>query len=100
MTPVVRRSLMPPFNTASIVERPNLARDLAEVVSQPIFDIARFVEAACHQRLDAILSGGSAERTDARIPSGAALDIERQAGVHEALGICDRPFVESGDTGL
>jgi len=74
-----------------------LARDLAQVVSEPIFDIPRLVEAARHKRLDPLLSGRSPERTDARIPPGAKLDVRRQAGVDEALGVGDRPFVEPGD---
>ncbi len=57
------------------------------------------MEAARHQRFDPLLGGGSPERTDARIPPGAELDVRRQAGVDEALGLCDRPFVELGDPG-
>jgi hypothetical protein len=53
-----------------------------------------------HQRFDPILGGGSPERSDARIPSGTDLDIRRQAGVDEALGVGDRPFVELGESGL
>jgi len=34
-----------------------LARDLAQVVTEPIFDIAWFVEAERHQRFDPILRG-------------------------------------------
>jgi len=36
-----------------------LALDFTEVVSEPILDISRFVEAARHQRFDPILCGGS-----------------------------------------
>jgi hypothetical protein len=43
-----------------------LERDLAQVVSEPIFDIPWLVEAACHQRFDPILGGASTERSDAR----------------------------------
>ena len=78
---------------------PGLARDFAQVVSEPIFDVPRLVEAARHQRLDSLLGGGSPERGDARIPPGAELDVRRQAGVDEALGVGDRPFVEPGDPG-
>ena len=76
-----------------------LARDLAQVVSEPIFDIPRLVETARHQSLNPLLGGRSPERSDARIPSGSELDIRRQAGVDEALGLSDRPFVELGDPG-
>jgi len=46
-----------PFEFRDRVER-QLARDLAKVVSEPILDIARLVEAACHQRFDPILGSG------------------------------------------
>jgi hypothetical protein len=59
---------------------------LAQVVSEPIFDILRLVEAARHQRFDPFLGGGSCERSDARIPPDTELDVRRQAGVDEALG--------------
>jgi hypothetical protein len=49
-----------------IVLGAGLAHDLAQVVSEPIFDIPRLV---------------------------------RQAGVDDALGVGDRPFVELGDPG-
>ena len=70
----------------------DLARELAQVVSEPIFDISRFVEAAGHQRFDPLLGGGSADRSHARIPPGGELDLWRQAGVDEPLGVGDRPF--------
>ena len=73
--------------------------DFAHVVSETIFDISRFVEAARHQRFDSILCGGSTERSDARIPSGTEFDVRRQAGVDESLRIGDRPFIEPGDSG-
>jgi hypothetical protein len=57
------------------------------------------VEPARHQLFDSILGGGSTERSDARIPPGTDLDVRRQAGVDEALGLSDRPFVELGDPG-
>jgi hypothetical protein len=56
---------------------------LAQIVSEPIFDIAWLVEAERHQRFDPILRGRSTERTDARIPSGTEFDVRRQAGVNE-----------------
>jgi len=70
---------------------------LAQVVSEPILDIPRLVEAACHQLFDPILGGGSTERCDARIPPRAELNVRRQASVDEAFGLGDRPFVELGD---
>src|ERR1700691_3452221 len=76
-----------------------LARDLAEVVCEPIFNISRLMESARHQILDPFLRSGSTERSDARIPPGAKLYVRWQAGVDEALGLSDCPFVELGDPG-
>ena len=62
----------------------------------------RFAWAAlclARMRLDPLLGGRSPQRSDARIPTGAEFDIRRQAGVDEALGLSDRPFVELGDSG-
>jgi hypothetical protein len=52
-----------------------------------------------HELFDPILRGWPPERSDARIPSGAHLDVWRKAGVDEAFGVGDRPFVELGDPG-
>ena len=75
------------------------SRDFTQVVSKAVFDVSRLVEATRHQRLDPLPAGGSPERSDSRIPLRAELDIWRQAGVYEALGLSDRPFVELGDPG-
>jgi hypothetical protein len=64
-----------------MVSRDGLACDLAQIVSQPIFDIPRLVKASRDQRLDPLLGCGSSEGSDARIPPGAELDVRRQAGV-------------------
>ena len=60
------------------------------------------MEAARHQLFDSILGRGSPERSDARIPPGTELNVRRQAGVDEAFGVGDRPFVDflSKDTGV
>src|SRR5579871_5909405 len=83
--------------SSELASSADLARDLPQVISEPIFDIPGLVEAALHQRFDSILCGRSPERRDARIPPSAELDIRRQAGVDEALGLGDRPFVELCD---
>jgi hypothetical protein len=44
--------------------------ELAQVVSEPIFDIPGLVEAERHQRFDPILGGWSPERSYASIPPG------------------------------
>jgi hypothetical protein len=54
-----------------------LASDLAQVISEPTFDIPRLVEASRHQRFDPILGGGSPKRGDPRIPPGTKLDVRR-----------------------
>ena len=79
------------------VGRAGLPPDLPQVVSESIFDIPGFVEAALHQRFDSTLCCRSPERSDARIPPRAEFDIRRQCGVDEALGLGDRPFIELGD---
>jgi hypothetical protein len=76
-----------------------LARDLANIVSEPVFRVSRFVEAARHQLFNPLLCGWSPERSDARIPPGAEFDVRRQAGVDQALSLSDRPLVELGDPG-
>src|SRR5579863_7364921 len=87
----------PSFLPSGIASSAGLARDLAQIVSEPIFDIPRLMETARHQRFDPILGGGSPERSNARIPPGAELDVRRQAGVDKALRVGDGPFVELGD---
>ncbi len=62
-----------------------LARDLAQLASEPIFDITRLVEAARHQRLASHPAPNSTARW--------------QVGVDETYGVGDSPFVELGDTG-
>jgi hypothetical protein len=69
------------------------------IVSEPIFGAPRFLEAARHQILDPLLCGRSTERSDARTPPSAQLNVRRQAGVNEALGLADRPIAELGDPG-
>ena len=66
-----------PDGVGKRIGRAGLSRDLAQVVSEPIFDIPRLVEAARDQRLDPLLGGRSTERSDASIPPGAELDVWR-----------------------
>ena len=73
--------------------------DLAHVVTEAVFNIPWLVKAASYQCFDSILSGGSPERSDARIPTGAEFDIRWKACVDQALGSGDRPFIEPGDPG-
>src|SRR5580698_2774853 len=79
--------------------RAGLARELANVVSEPLFDIPGLVEPAREQCLDAFLRGRPPQRRYARIPPGAELDVGRQAGVDETLGVGDSPLVKPGDPG-
>src|SRR4051794_170175 len=64
----------------------SLALELAQVVSEAIFDFSRLVEAARHQCFEPVLGGGSPQRSDAGIPPGAEFQVRRQARVDEALG--------------
>src|SRR3982751_4160406 len=67
--------------------------------AEALLDVSGLVEALRHQRLDALLRRGSAQRSDAGVPAGAELDVWRKAGVDQPLGLADRPFVEAGDPG-
>src|SRR5260370_39860055 len=71
----------------------DLARELARVVSEAIFDISGFVEAARHQRFDPLLRSGSADRTHARTPPVRDVILRRQPGVDAGRGVSARPFV-------
>ena len=44
------------------------SHQLADMVSEPIFDIAGTMEAALHQRLDSELAGGAAQRGEESVP--------------------------------
>src|SRR4051812_48242892 len=77
----------------------SLTRELPQVISEPVFHYPRFVKALRHQCSNSLLRRGSTERSDARIPPRAEFDIRWQAGVDEALGVGDCPFVEPGDPG-
>jgi len=79
------------------VGRARLASDLAQVISEPIFDIPWLVETPRDQRLNPLLGGRSSERSDTCIPSGTQFDVRRQAAVDEALGLGNGPFVKAGD---
>ena len=76
-----------------------LAHELAQIVSEPIFDVPRLVEAESHERFDSFWAARPIERSDARIPPGSELNVRWQAGIDEALGVGDRPPVEPGDPG-
>ena len=51
--------------------------DLAQVVSKPVFDVSRLMEAQRHQRFDTILGGRASERRNTRIPTRTELDVGR-----------------------
>ena len=60
------------------------------LVTEAIFDIARFVEAAFQQGLDPVSGGGALHRGKESLPFGHDLSIRRQAGdVDEALRVGD-----------
>src|ERR1700744_1261270 len=90
----------PPYRSISKIDCGAFAltpRELPQIVAKSILYIAGLMKSLRHQRLDARLRGGAAERGDAGIPAGAKLHIRRQAGIDEALGIGDGPFVEAGN---
>src|SRR3979490_1279728 len=72
--------------------------ELPQIGSQAILYVSGPMESLLEQRLDPVLRSRSRDRGHARVPAGGDLDIRRQAGgIHEALRVCDRPFVKRGD---
>src|SRR4051794_5744854 len=72
--------------------------ELPQIDSQAIFCVSGLMKSLREKRLDPSLRSRSRDRGHARVPAGSDLDIRRQAGgIHEALGVCDRPFVKRGD---
>src|ERR1700704_5106095 len=72
--------------------------ELPQIGSQAILYVSGPMESLLEQRLDPFRRSRSRDRGHARVPAGGDLDIRRQAGgIHEALGVCDRPFVKRGD---
>src|SRR5580704_16433392 len=68
-----------------------LPRDLAHIVSEPILDIPRLVEAAGHQRFDSILGGGAPER------SLFAAGETHVAGERDLTAVARRTSADEGD---
>src|SRR3954447_2693701 len=76
----------------------SLAAKLADVVSEPIFDIAESMETAFHKRLDSELAGGAAQRGDESVPFKRDFRVGRQAcHVDQTLGVSDCLLVERCD---
>src|SRR5713226_2813447 len=73
----------------------NSAAELTHVVSEPIFNIARLVEATLHQCVDSPAAGRARKGGKKCVPLGLNLNVGRQAGyVDKVLGVSDRLFVE------
>jgi len=88
---LLRRQLQPRSPSCSV----SSAAKLTHVISQPLFDIARPMEAALHQRLYPGLAGGSSERSEKRIPLRRNFRVRRQTGnINQALCFRDGLFVE------
>src|SRR5882762_11705380 len=72
-----------------------LLPELADVVSQSIFDIARPVESQLHQHPDPLLRRRASDRCEAHIPFRCNFEVRRQTrDVDEALGLADHLLVE------
>src|SRR4051812_31365706 len=70
-----------------------------DIMSKPVLDVARTMEAARHQRLDPGLRGRASKRGDEGVPLRCNLSISRQAcRVDQALGVCDGLLVERGNS--
>src|SRR5579883_98730 len=69
-----------------------------QVGPEAIFRLSGTMEAALEQGLETALGSRPADRVHASVPAGGDLHVRWQAGgIHEALGVCDRPFVERCD---
>src|SRR4029077_1713020 len=75
-----------------------LAPELADVISQAGFHVARPVTYPLHQHLDPLLRGRAHDRRNAYIPLRRDFEVRRQTGhIGEALRLADRPLVERCD---
>src|SRR5262249_14976587 len=73
--------------------------EAAQISSEAIFSLSRLVKAHLKKGLEPCLRGGPHHGRHTGIPPGRDFDVWRQAGVHEALGVGDRPLLKSGDAG-
>src|SRR5262245_54525707 len=71
------------------------AAELAHVVSEPIFNVARLVEPTLQQFLDSRLAGGALNRGNTSVPLGSNFCVGRQARkIDEIFRFSDGLFVE------
>src|SRR6266850_2485149 len=76
----------------------SLATDLADVVSQTVFYIARLVKALLHQLFDSVLRGRPHDRGKGHIPLRCDFVVRWQTRhVDKALCFADRALVERRD---
>src|SRR5260370_2395885 len=72
--------------------------ELTDVVSQPIFDVARLVQATLQQRADSSLGRGTLNGGHACVPLGRDFCVGMQAcDIYEILRLHDRLFVARSD---
>jgi hypothetical protein len=72
---------------------------LAQIVSEPIFDIRGLSKPrAISALIPSWAAGRPSEAMHASHPR-TEFNVRRQAGIYKALGLSDRPFVELGDPG-
>src|SRR3954469_1641620 len=74
------------------------AAELADVVAEPVLNIAGAVKAAGHQRLDFGLGRGTSKGCDEGVPFRSDVSVGGQARhINQALGLGDRLLVERGN---
>src|SRR5580700_6903217 len=87
------KSMMCPLKVAQRAS----ASEAAQVGAEAILGLSRLVKTQFKKGLDPRLRGRSAYGGHARIPPGCDFHVWRQSGVHQTLGVGDRPLLEPGD---
>src|SRR3546814_14893866 len=89
---------MIPRSQAGRIDVLELEAELADVVAETGFDVARLVKATFHELRDACLGRKALHRIDKNIPLRRYVCVGGQTGdVHEALGVDDGSLVEGRD---
>src|SRR3954453_8122435 len=80
-------------------DRARTALDSTDVRTQMILNRSRLVKAELHECFEPRLCCRPRDGGHAGVPSSRHFHVGWQAGVHETLGLRDRPLVERGDAG-
>src|SRR5471030_1994903 len=88
------KSMMRPLKDAQRAS----ASEAAQIGAEAIFGLSRLVKTQFKKSLDPRLCSRPTNGGHACIPPGRDFHVWRQTGVHQALGVGDRPLIECGDT--